>query len=166
MSLGLCIVDDCDQFQVTATQGHDGVTGSAAWVPASRDSKKAIVPCESIRGLIQILDRDLYVVELESRAARRGAALERAQRVATRTGEECGAVGTEECAWSSSSVCCCEWNGGAYPWRWSRWSSGAAAGSWCRSPLSELGAAKFEDHAPQFRSRRRFPRWRAGRAGA
>src|SRR6202165_5125530 len=79
MSLGLCIVDDGDQLQVTAAQGHAGVTGSAAWVPASRDSKETVVPCESSRGLIQVMDRDLYVVELESRAARRGAALERAQ---------------------------------------------------------------------------------------
>jgi hypothetical protein len=129
MSLGLCIVDHGDQLQVTAAQGHDGVTGSAAWVPASRDSKETVVPCESICSLIQIMDRDLYVVELESRAARRGAALERAQRGVTRTAAECGALGTEERAWFSSTVCCCESNGAACRRRWSRSSSGAAAGS-------------------------------------
>jgi hypothetical protein len=76
MSLRLSLVDDCDQLQVAATQGDNGVAGSTARVAPSRDREKTVVPCESIRGLVQIRDRDLYVVELESRAARRGAALE------------------------------------------------------------------------------------------
>jgi hypothetical protein len=92
MSLRLGLVDDCDQLQVAATKGHDGVASPAPRVPASRDGEKTKVPYESIRSLVQVRDRYLYVVELESRAARPGAALER-----LRNGySDCGGVRRRE----------------------------------------------------------------------
>jgi hypothetical protein len=71
------------------------------------------------------------MVERESRAALRGAALAEAQRVATRSRAECGALGNEWCECFASTAWCAK-SAGECLWCWRQPSSGAGAGRWHR----------------------------------
>jgi hypothetical protein len=162
----LRVIEDCDQLQVAVSQRNYRVAGSAARVTTTDPGEEAVFTRESIDRRIEIFDGDLHMIELQSRAARAGAALAEAQRVATRSRAECGAVWNEWCcvhfastasyAKSAAEYLCC---------RRPSW-SGDGAERQRRRPLSEPAAAGSSDLVRQSRSPPTCPHSRASRAGA
>jgi hypothetical protein len=75
ITLGLRVIEDRDQLQVAVSERNYRVARPPARVATTGRGDEAVFKCESIDRHTDILDGDLYVVELEARAARAGAAL-------------------------------------------------------------------------------------------